>query len=138
MILYLSRIIGPASRTIGTGADTLTYTLPDEARDCERETCAACGRDHDVLWRIVRRPLASFGPWPVARILERDARGRYARAHVIDPSLPTAVAELPADAARLAPAEAARLWHDDNESHTFGGPNVAAALRAMIARANAS
>lgn len=32
--------------------------------------------------------------------------------------------------------EAARLWHDDTESHVVGGPNVAKELRAAIAAWN--
>jgi len=125
--IYLSRIIGPAVRTYGTGSDALTVTLPDQARDCERETCPSCGRQHDALWTIHRVPVAPFGHFTVYRVNGSE--------HVPDMSTPMALERLPRDARRISAEDAARLWHDDNESHIFGGPNVAAMLRAAVRRA---
>jgi hypothetical protein len=97
--------------------------------------CLVCGKPHDKLWTVVRRTTA-WGPWPVAQISERDERGRFGSKTVIDPSLPTTVTFLPKDAVEVSPEDAARVWHEDNESHVFGGPNVAKALRESIAQAN--
>jgi hypothetical protein len=110
--IYLSRVTGPATRTYGEGTDSaLTITLPMQARDCERETCAQCGAQHDALWAIARVPVAPFGHFTVYRVNGSE--------HVPDMSVPMAVDRIPRDARRLTPAEAAARWHDSSGSHVF-------------------
>jgi hypothetical protein len=94
------------------------------------EPCTRCGRTHDALWTIRRVARDSGLYWPFVQINGKRV--------LLDASLPTTVDRLPRDARPVDAETAARLWHDDNESHTFGGPNVAAALRASIAEHNAS
>jgi hypothetical protein len=99
---------------------------PGSALDCVEGTCADCGRLHDKVWRIRRSLADTFGHFAVFRINGEQVP--------VDASLPHRVDRLPRGAEALSPAESARLWHDDNESHVFGGPNVAEALRDSIAR----
>ena len=107
-------------------------------RDCVLDsTCVSCGDRHDKLWTVSRR-VEPWGHFGVAAINEREANGRFAHKVVIDSSLPTVVATLPKDAVEVDRDTAARWWHDDNESHVFGGPNVAKALRESIAAHNAA
>lgn len=99
-----------------------------EWRDCVTEQCIACGRDHDKVWSIERK-LEPWGHFATATINGQSV--------VIDASLPHVVDRVPRDARTLTPSQLARIWHEDNESHVFGGPNVAKALRQAIAEANA-
>jgi hypothetical protein len=90
-------------------------------------------------------PASCYGMHPL-RLFEIFRRGKawghFATAlingerQVIDGSLPHEVDRVPRGARELPAATVASYWHDDNESHVFGGPNVAAALRATIAEAN--
>lgn len=79
--------------------------------------------------------------WVVSR--QAEAWGHFAvvslngEKRVIDASLPTKVDKIPRGAKQLLPEAVARCWHWDNESHVFGGPNVAKALRETIAVHNA-
>ena len=110
----------------------------DRYRDAVQESCIVpdCQwRSHDKVWRI-KRPVRPWGHFVTAVINKRDPRGRFGSSEVIDGSLPHHVTQLPQDAVELTPAELARVWHEDNESHVFGGPNVAKALRESIAAHN--
>ena len=116
--------------TADAWADAGTFTAALDAYNATvTEPCARCGRPHDCLWTVRRALADTFGPWPCYRLNGSTT--------VVDPSLPHTVRRLPRDAEPVPADVAAALWHDDNESHTFGGPNVAAALRAAIADANA-
>lgn len=101
----------------------------DQYHDCVQEPCLAGDRSHDKLWSVQRRAYDSGLYWPY--ILLNGERT------LIEGSLPNVVKKIPNDAMSVTPREAARLWHDDNESHVFGGPNVAKKLRETIADANA-
>lgn len=135
--MYLSLATGPTSRTYGAEVEgctdphcghVLTVDVPLSGRDCKQAECVNCGRSHDRLWLIYRRAYDSGLYWPFVNL--NGSR------HLLDATLPTTVDRLPRDARPVDPAESARLWHEDNESHTFGGPNIAAALRSAIAAAN--
>ena len=107
----------------------VSLELPDGGyRDCVTETCIVCGRDHDKVW-VIKRKTEAWGHFGVALI--------NGKREVIDASLPTIVHKIPRGARELTPDELARVWHEDNESHVFGGPNVAKMLREAIAEANA-
>lgn len=80
---------------------------------------------HAQLWVIQRVLADTFGHFPVFRI--------NGERRVIDVSLPTNLVRIPRDARKLSPIETHNVWMDDNESHVFGGPNVAKALRASVA-----
>lgn len=110
--LFLSLATGPETRTYGDGPDALTVNLPLQARDCEREVCPQCGREHDALWAVRRVPVGTLGHFVVFRL--------NGAAIVPDASVPHTVDRLPRDARRVAPDDAARLWHDDSGSHVFG------------------
>jgi len=87
------------------------------------------GHTEDRLW-VIKRKLKPWGHFATAMI--------NGTSMVIDGSLPTRVDKLPRDAKLVSREDNARLWHEDNESHVFGGPNVAKALREQIARDNAA
>ena len=97
--------------------------------DCVTETCIVDGREHDKLWTVRRVARDSGLAWPFI-VLNGERK-------LLEGSLPNRVDKLPRDAVEVTPEDAARLWHEDNESHVFGGPNVAKALRETIAAANA-
>lgn len=80
---------------------------------------------HPAHLYSVERSLRPWGHFATAVINRRS--------EVIDASLPHRVTKLPPDAKVLPPEEVERMWHEDNESHVFGGPNVAKALRQAIA-----
>lgn len=103
----------------------ISVELPDGGyRDCvPADTCVQCGDRHDKVW-LIRRKAEPWGHFGVATI--------NGKREVIDASLPTVVAKIPRGAVELGPQELARVWHEDNESHVFGGPNVAKALREAI------
>lgn len=92
--------------------------------------CLLCGAEHDMLWTIERKPFDTGLWWSGAWINGEKV--------LIEGSLPNRVTKLPRGAKRVSRAVAATVWHEDNESHVFGGPNVAKALREEIARSNAS
>lgn len=98
--------------------------------DCGRlPACPeSCRGTHELRLWIIEVPAKPWGHFAVARI--------NGESRVIDASLPTRVSRVPRDAVELHPNDVARLWHEDNESHVFGGPNVAKALREAIADAN--
>lgn len=104
--------------------------------ECEQVGCIRCGRDHDKVW-VVTRPVKPWGHFATAVINRRTKDGQFGASEVIDASLPHVVSQIPKDAVFVGPEAAAILWHDDNESHVFGGPNVAKALRERIAELNA-
>ncbi len=88
--------------------------------------CSDCitGTGHPlVLWEIERKPK----PWGHFATVTINGES-----HVIDASLPHKVDQLPRDAKQVEADLAERYWHEDNESHVFGGPNVAKALREAI------
>ena len=102
----------------------VSVELPDGGyRDCIQQTCMECGKPHDKVW-LIRRKVEPWGNFGVAAI--------NGKREVIDASLPTVVAKIPRGAYELDPEHLARVWHEDNESHVFGGPNVAKALREAI------
>ena len=103
--------------------------------ECEQVGCIRCGRDHDKVWMVTRR-IKPWGHFATAVINKRNERGQFGRSEVIDASLPHVVFLIPKDAIAATPEEAAGFWHDDNESHVFGGPNVAKALREAIKASN--
>jgi len=92
-------------------------------------TCPpTCRGSHELrLWVIHRRGEA-WGHFATANI--------NGESRVIDASLPTIVKAVPRGAEECSPEEVANLWHEDNESHVFGGPNVAKALRYVIKAEN--
>lgn len=93
------------------------------------DTCPdTCRGSHPLLLYVVQRKATAFGHFPVVSL--------NGTSEVIDPSLPTEVERLPRDARILSPKATSQAWHDDNESHVFAGPNVAAQLRAAIKRVN--
>jgi hypothetical protein len=114
--IYLSRTL---DGTEDRGADTVR-------EDCPVPTCRY--GTHDVLWRIRRVPLETGLYWRAARI--------NGTRHLIEGSLPNVIGRIPRDAVRLSAAESHAIWCDDNESHTFGGPNIAAALRSAVRAEN--
>ena len=89
---------------------------------------AGCRGGHPTrLWVVTRRGEA-WGHFAVASL--------NGKRQVIDGSLPTEVTKVPRGARELSPEGVARCWHHDNESHVFGGPNTAMALRAVIKATN--
>lgn len=96
--------------------------------ECVTETCIVDGREHDKLWTVQRKPFGTGLYWNGINLNGEKV--------LIEGSLPNRVDRLPRDAKPVSPENAARVWHEDNESHVFGGPNVAKALREAIAREN--
>ncbi len=93
-------------------------------------TCPpTCRGSHELRLWVIRRHAEPWGHFAVVRI--------NAEHRVIDSSLPTAVERVPRGAKECSPDRVANLWHEDNESHVFGGPNVAKQLRDGIHAANA-
>ena len=81
---------------------------------------------HPLKLYYIRRRVRPWGHFGTASI--------NGTVQVLDASLPHRVARVPRDAV---PEIMESYWHDDNESHVFGGPNVAATLRPTIAAHNA-
>lgn len=79
------------------------------------------------LFEINRKPEA-FGHFAVVNLNGEKS--------VIDVSLPHEVDKLPRDAKQIDPEIAEQYWHDESGNHTFGGPDVARALRESIAEVN--
>ncbi len=112
-------------------ADTAAFVAAMDAHYATvTDPCRRCGRHHDRLWTVRRALVDTMGHFPVYRLNGEEVP--------VDPSLPHTVDRLPRDAEPVDPDTAAALWHSDNESHVFGGPNIAAALRAAIADTNAN
>lgn len=101
--------------------------------ECVQEACAdpryGDGHTDDKLWIVKRKPFDTGLAWRGIRLNGEKV--------LIEGSLPNRVAKLPRDAKPLPPEAAAIAWHESNESHVFGGPNVAKALREAIAASNA-
>lgn len=74
--------------------------------------CESCGQTHAKLWRVTRALVDTLGHFPVVRM--NGAR------IVPDMSIPYHVTHLPRDAWEVPADLAARIWHDDSDSHTFG------------------
>ncbi len=94
-------------------------------------TCPpTCRGSHELRLWVIRRVGTPWGHFATAMI--------NGRPRVIDASLPTTVDMIPRGAKECSPDRVANLWHEDNESHVFGGPNVAKQLRAYIHATNAA
>lgn len=96
--------------------------------ECVTEECPADGKQHDSLWTIERQTYDSGLVWPRIKVNREWA--------LLEGSLPNRVKKLPLDAVKVEGDAFVRVWHEDNESHVFGGPNVAKALRESIAAHN--
>lgn len=107
----------------------LSLNISSEYGDCTQAECLVCGKNHDALWTVRRVPFDTGLYWRGINLNGEKV--------LIEGSLPNRVDRLPRDAKLVSREDTARLWHDDNESHVFGGPNVAKALRETIAAANA-
>ena len=66
VVLYLS-VVDPLDTGVRTAGD-LTYTLPVEACNRLTEHCDQCARDHEILYRIERTPVGTFGNFPAERM----------------------------------------------------------------------
>ena len=94
---------------------------PDGRLPACPDTCRA---SHPLRLWVIHRKAKPWGHFAVASINGEE--------RVLDSSLPTKVDRVPKGAVELQGPEVARLWHEDNESHVFGGPNIAKQLRASI------
>lgn len=117
--IYLSMVDPSDDGHRGVDVDTndgkplsVAYTVPIEARDRLTETCPRCGKEHDILWVVKRRPAGVFGHFPIFKINRTKV--------IVDASLPTGVISLPEDAVRVPLDKAAALWHDTSGLHEFG------------------
>lgn len=88
-------------------------------------TCPpTCRGTHELRLWVIQRKGTPWGHFATANICGES--------RVIDASLPTRVPYIPNGAEECSPEEVANLWHEDNESHVFGGPNIAKALREAV------
>ncbi len=69
-----------------------------------QDRCARCGRPHDRLWTVDRRPAGVWGHWPLFRLNGHTVP--------IDRGLPHLVSRLPRDARPVDPRAAAAWWHN--------------------------
>jgi hypothetical protein len=93
-------------------------------------TCPpTCHGTHEKQLWVIHRVGTPWGHFATA-----DINGE---SRVIDASLPTVVERVPRGADKCSPDEVANLWHEDNESHVFGGSNIAKILREAIHAENA-
>jgi hypothetical protein len=74
--------------------------------------CTTCGKSHDKVWAVQRRPAGQMGHFMIFRINGAE--------HSWDASLPQAFPELPWDAVELPDELVSRMWHDESGSHVFG------------------
>lgn len=125
--LYLTQETG-VSPFVDHPDGTVSYH-PERTDVLAADPCAQCGRHHPALW-IIRRVPVDLGLAFYGFRINGAVRAP-------DMSIPYTVDRLPRDARPVSAADAVRLWHEDNESHVFGGPNVARALRETIAAHNA-
>ena len=72
-------------------------------RPVETYPCTACGKTHEVLYKVARRPVDMVGCW---------VRFRYNGAiHAPDLSIPIRVKKLPLGAERMTADAATAYWH---------------------------
>lgn len=80
-------------------------SLPDYYVDepIELLACPQCGRQHEQLYRVWRKPAGMLGCWVVFRYNGKE--------HVPDLSCPLGVDKLPRGAEKLSPQDNAIAWH---------------------------